>query len=89
MINNGRYGPGNFNRTRRQPLHSADRVAAYEEIGRRIAPRIGGYPIKVRLIDAAQTVRAGRAAGPLSSCPEPPSGAAPTMQRNLLAYGEM
>jgi transposase InsO family protein len=45
--------------------------------------------LKQRLIDAAQTVRAGRAAGPLSSCPEPPSGAAPTMQRNLLAYGEM
>ncbi len=33
-----------------------DRVAAYEEIGRRIAPRVGGYPIKVRLIDAGQSV---------------------------------
>jgi hypothetical protein len=34
----------------------SDRVAAYEEIGRRIATQIGGYPIKVRLIDAAQSV---------------------------------
>jgi hypothetical protein len=33
-----------------------DRVTAYEEIGRRIAARVGGYPIKVRLIDAAQSV---------------------------------
>jgi hypothetical protein len=33
-----------------------DRVAADEEIGRRIAPRIGGYPIKIRLVDAAQSV---------------------------------
>jgi hypothetical protein len=45
--------------------------------------------LKQRLIDATQTARAGRAASPLSSCPEPPSGAAPITQRNLLAYGEM
>ncbi len=45
--------------------------------------------LKQRLIDAAQTAPAGRATSALSSCPEPPSGAAPITQRNLLAYGEM
>ena len=33
-----------------------DRILAYEEIGRRIAGPAGGFPIKVRLIDAAQTL---------------------------------
>jgi putative transposase len=45
--------------------------------------------LKQRLIDAAQTARTDPAARPLSTCPEPPSGAAPIRQRNLLAYGEM
>jgi hypothetical protein len=31
-------------------------VYSFEEIGRRIAPAIGGFPIKVRLIDAARTL---------------------------------
>jgi hypothetical protein len=34
-----------------------DKVAAYEEIGRRIATPVGGFPIKIRLIDSAQAVR--------------------------------
>ena len=33
-----------------------DRVSDYEEIGRRIATAVGGFPIKVRLIDSAQLV---------------------------------
>jgi hypothetical protein len=45
--------------------------------------------LKQRLIDAAQTARIDPAASALSACPEPPSGAAPIRQRNLLAYGEM
>lgn len=45
--------------------------------------------LKQRLIDAAQTARTDLAASPLSTCPEPPSGAAPMRQQNLLAYGEM
>jgi hypothetical protein len=34
-----------------------DKVSTYEEIGRRIAVPLGGFPIKVRLIDSAQAVR--------------------------------
>lgn len=45
--------------------------------------------LKQRLIDAAQTTRPDPPASTLSACPEPPSGAAPIRQRNLLAYGEM
>jgi hypothetical protein len=40
-----------------------DRVASYEEIGRRIAAPLGGFPIKVRLIDSAQTVQRELAVG--------------------------
>src|SRR5258708_37396171 len=36
--------------------------------------------LKQRLIDAAQTAPAGRAASALSSCPGPPPGAAPLTQ---------
>jgi hypothetical protein len=32
-------------------------VDSFEEIGRRIAPALGGFPIQVRLIDAARAVR--------------------------------
>jgi hypothetical protein len=38
-------------------------VYSFEEIGRRIAPSIGGYPIKVRLIDSARTVHKELAVG--------------------------
>jgi hypothetical protein len=31
-----------------------DRISDYEEIGRRIATPVGGFPIKVRMIDSAQ-----------------------------------
>jgi hypothetical protein len=34
----------------------ADTVLSFEEIGRRVANSVGGFPIKVRLIDAAQSV---------------------------------
>ena len=33
-----------------------DRISSYEEIGRRIATPIGGFPIKVRLIDSTRAV---------------------------------
>jgi hypothetical protein len=33
-----------------------ERVAGYEEIGRRIAAPVGGFPVQVRLIDSSQTV---------------------------------
>jgi hypothetical protein len=32
-------------------------VYSFEEIGRRIAPAVGGFPIKVRLIDASRALR--------------------------------
>jgi len=35
----------------------ADAVASFEEIGRRIATSIGGFPIQVHLVDSAWTVR--------------------------------
>ncbi len=38
-------------------------VLNFEEIGRRIATPVGGFPIKVRLIDAARTVRRELAVG--------------------------
>jgi hypothetical protein len=34
-----------------------DMVAAFEEIGREVAPSVGGMPIKVRLVDAARDVK--------------------------------
>ena len=34
----------------------ADTVLSFEEIGRRIANSVGGFPLKVRLIDAARSV---------------------------------
>jgi hypothetical protein len=38
-------------------------VYSFEEIGRRVAPSIGGYPIEVRLIDSARTVHKELAVG--------------------------
>jgi hypothetical protein len=38
-------------------------VYSFEEIGRRIAPSVGGFPIKVRLIDSARTLRKELAVG--------------------------
>jgi hypothetical protein len=35
----------------------ADTVAGFEEIGRRVATSIGGFPIEVHLVDSAWTVR--------------------------------
>ena len=35
----------------------ADAVARFEEIGRRVATSIGGFPIEVQLVDSAWTVR--------------------------------
>jgi hypothetical protein len=35
----------------------ADAAANFEEVGRRIATSIGGFPIQVRLVDSAWTVR--------------------------------
>jgi hypothetical protein len=35
----------------------ADAAASFEEIGRRVAASIGGFPIQVHLVDAAWTVR--------------------------------
>ena len=35
----------------------ADTVAGFAEIGRRIAPSMGGFPIELHLVDAAWTVR--------------------------------
>lgn len=34
-----------------------DMVAAFEEVGREVAPSVGGMPIKVRLVDAARDVK--------------------------------
>lgn len=34
-----------------------DTVASFEEIGRRVATAVGGFPIQVRLVDSAWTVR--------------------------------
>ena len=42
-----------------------------------------------RLTDAAQTLGPGSTASPLSTCPEPPSGAAPITCWTPRAYGEM
>jgi hypothetical protein len=41
----------------------ADAVAGFEEIGRRIATAMGGFPIQVHLVDAAWTVRKSLAVG--------------------------
>ncbi|HEY1242900.1 MAG TPA: hypothetical protein VGF16_20200 [Bryobacteraceae bacterium] len=35
----------------------ADTVAAFEEIGRRVGPTAGGFPIEVRLVDSGWSVR--------------------------------
>jgi hypothetical protein len=35
----------------------ADTVASFEEIGRRVATSVGGFPIQVHLVDSAWTVR--------------------------------
>ena len=35
----------------------ADSAAAFEEMGRRVAPLLGGFPIEVRLVDAGWHVR--------------------------------
>src|ERR1035438_843411 len=40
-----------------------DRVSSYEEIARRVATQVGGFPIKVRLIDSAQAVHRELAVG--------------------------
>jgi hypothetical protein len=42
---------------------NASTVLNFEEIGRRVAPFVGGFPIKVRLIDAARSVRRELAVG--------------------------
>jgi hypothetical protein len=34
-----------------------DAVSSYEEVGREMAPLIGGYPIKVRLMDSSRVVK--------------------------------
>jgi len=40
-----------------------DAVLNFEEIGRRVAPSVGGFPIKVRLMDAARSVLREMAVG--------------------------
>jgi hypothetical protein len=41
----------------------ADAMASFEEIGRRIANSIGGFPIEVRLVDSAWSIRRSLAVG--------------------------
>ena len=48
--------------------NQGDKVASFEEVGREMAPLLGGYPIKVRLVDTSRVVKkevvVGRAAFP-------------------------
>jgi hypothetical protein len=48
--------------------NQADKVSSFEEVGREMAPLLGGYPIKVRLVDTMRDVKkevmVGRAAFP-------------------------
>ena len=41
----------------------ADTVASFEEIGRRIAPSVGGFPIEIRLVDGEWPVQKSLEAG--------------------------